>query len=582
MGEFQGDDAGSVVSARLRGRTRRLTHYSPTVPGETPQPQSYTPFDMPLEALVEHERLNIRSTDVDYDSTKTLWRSMETGQHLLRRLRLAGGRAAEAEALFQSPVGFQLPESTVEVLAELDAQTSRRLKLLSSKVPDGVALYAEVQPALLDHAAGGPLLVALLASLGLDTMDEALLSAVVAVLSSWATWYRSSILVPEDDFDALAPASSAEAQRARLRSAAWRPSRMEYQFSVAAADSGGTGEETVLVARDYWGGHLDWYSFDHASANLAGPGGATESAFVSSVYPVSVKYRGMPSPRFWELEDGDVNLGGTGTSPEDLTGMLLTEFALTYGDDWSVIPLKLPIGSLTWIDSLVVTDCFGVRTLIRPAKEAAPQGLFWRMFEASADGREDAAAMAKSFLFLPPSLPRVPSKEPIEKVLFLRDEGANMAWGVEERVEASGGGYVNRGEIWRRTPKVEPDDSGEPAADLRYLLNTTVPDYWFPLMPTKIPGGGGEIVFTLGKAPASDVYGVAVQPMPQGRILAGLEYGFLREEELPREGIEVLRAYQSARWVNGKTFVWIGRQKRVGKAEGSSGLRWDCVRVATS
>ena len=49
----------------------------------------------------------------------------------------------------------------------------------------------------------------------------------------------------------------------------------------------------------------------------------------------------------------------------------------------------------------------------------------------------------------------------------------------------------------------------------------------------------------------------------------------LEEEEVPREGVVVQRTFQYARWLDGRSFVWLGRRKRVGKGEGSSGLRFD-------
>ncbi len=67
----------------------------------------------------------------------------------------------------------------------------------------------------------------------------------------------------------------------------------------------------------------------------------------------------------------------------------------------------------------------------------------------------------------------------------------------------------------------------------------------------------------------------------RGRVLApesastpGLA---LYEEEVPREGVRVTRTYQLARWQDGATHLWIGRRKRIGRGEGSSGLAFDRV-----
>ena len=41
-----------------------------------------------------------------------------------------------------------------------------------------------------------------------------------------------------------------------------------------------------------------------------------------------------------------------------------------------------------------------------------------------------------------------------------------------------------------------------------------------------------------------------------------------------------MRHYQYARWIDGSTFLWLGRRKSTGRGEGSSGLRFDRVEDA--
>ena len=53
------------------------------------------------------------------------------------------------------------------------------------------------------------------------------------------------------------------------------------------------------------------------------------------------------------------------------------EFALVYGADWFFVPVPSPVGVLQTITTLVVTDTFGARTLIRPVEQLpvpAPPG----------------------------------------------------------------------------------------------------------------------------------------------------------------------------------------------------------------
>ena len=52
---------------------------------------------------------------------------------------------------------------------------------------------------------------------------------------------------------------------------------------------------------------------------------------------------------------------------------------------------------------------------------------------------------------------------------------------------------------------------------------------------------------------------------------------FIAEEEIPRAGRKVTRSFQRARWVDGTTWLWIGRAAPLGRGEGSSGLAFDTI-----
>jgi hypothetical protein len=108
-----------------------------------------------------------------------------------------------------------------------------------------------------------------------------------------------------------------------------------------------------------------------------------------------------------------------------------------------------------------------------------------------------------------------------------------------------------------------------------YRLATQPPDYWIPLLPVKHADGlrlkRGRILAADGSQQPVAAKGNILVPDPK----SGLE---LYEEEVPREGARVTRSYQLARWQDGSTHLWIGRRKRVGRGEGSSGLAFDRLR----
>ena len=68
---------------------------------------------------------------------------------------------------------------------------------------------------------------------------------------------------------------------------------------------------------------------------------------------------------------------------------------------------------------------------------------------------------------------------------------------------------------------------------------------------------------------------------PDVRSRLGAEEGvedpllWLEEASVPRSGVRVQLTNQRVRWVDGKTYVWLGRKVLTGRGEGKSGLRFD-------
>jgi hypothetical protein len=172
-----------------------------------------------------------------------------------------------------------------------------------------------------------------------------------------------------------------------------------------------------------------------------------------------------------------------------------------------------------------------------------------------ADGPPEGA------LLVAPALAASLQGRDVEEVLLLRDEAANLAWAVERAVEGADGRPFDQAQAAHEAVAAEP-----PAATngtLRYRLRTDPPPYWFPLLPQRSRVNDPSMTFKLGPG------------APRGRLLAPLATVALREDEVPREGARVTRAYQLARWIDGGTYLWLGRRKAVGRGEGSSGLRFD-------
>jgi hypothetical protein len=342
---------------------------------------------------------------------------------------------------------------------------------------------------------------------------------------------------------------------------AWDPERLEYRFRLAARLP---AARTALVADEYDGAGVEWYTFDRAGFDPSGGSGATAAPV--DVTPVAVSYPGMPRTRFWEFEDGHVNLDTLAAT--DAAHGVLVAFAHEYANDWFLVPLAVPPG-VTTITALAVTDTFGSTTEV-PAVATADAGRGpWRLWEMSSVDA-DPAPGAGMRLLVPPA-PEPLSGDPIEDVLLLRDELANLAWLVERTTRDRDGEPVDRYQRYLRLrPSTDStfDAGARPEERLRYRLGTAVPDYWYPLVSTT--GRDGRPMLGLATLPPGAT-GVGDDGV-RGRLVPHAAGTAIADEEAPREGVRLTRQDRMAAGV-----LWRARVKRPGLGEGSSGLRFDIV-----
>jgi hypothetical protein len=268
------------------------------------------------------------------------------------------------------------------------------------------------------------------------------------------------------------------------------------------------------------------------------------------------------------MEDASCDFGSIDAAPNDIGRLLLVEFATVYGNDWFVLPLKIPAGTLTILDLVTVTDVFGRTFVIDRAGKDDPA---WNMFSLATRG---APHPSQQGLLLPPTSGHVMESAPVESVFFLRDEMADLAWGVEARVQDALDKSVDRRAAWVTPGKTRPGTPDLPA----YRVETLVPDYWIPLAPEQLPD---QTSIHLRMVPMEVDNGGAPEAIePKGRLLRSSDSGgrlWLFEEEIPREGTRVDRLYRYARWQDGRTSMWTARRRFVGRGEGSSGLKFDVL-----
>jgi len=153
----------------------------------------------------------------------------------------------------------------------------------------------------------------------------------------------------------------------------------------------------------------------------------------------------------------------------------------------------------------------------------------------------------------------------------MRDEMANMAWGVEAIVPSQTGAGMSGGEASRHAIAEPPRVIKDEDVRIAYVAGTTVPKNWIPFIPVHAEGSVSEIRLQRAR--------MAGGAPPRGRLLREPKSPyFVEEEEIPRAGSYVERSWQRVRWIRGRTLIWVGRRKTAGRGEGWSNLVFDQIR----
>jgi hypothetical protein len=554
MGEFQAEDAGTPVQARVRATSAMLTRrYSGELPKPTGGPGStavaapaYDPTRTPLEVLVERRRMRA----ADASDVRMLTFAVEAGLHFLRMLELQSLSKSYRSAFLTR---LALQPLTQASSALVDDATSRYMQSMVGRAPDGRQL------ADLLRTTGAAQLV-LDTALNIETADR---QKVQQAATAWLAWYDSMYSEPTGPTDD-----------------AWNPPHLEYALSVGTRLSANAQDDMTFSATEI-DGPIDWSSFDvNTQASLTTTADQSFTSIVEATIPAPVNFPGVPAPRFWEMEDARIAYGLVPVGPTDLAHLVMIEYASSYGNDWFVVPLSLPVGSVTRVDSLVVTDTFGVRSLVRPIGDPAIPPAHFSLWQSAYKDPPffGAAKIVTNRFFLPPTLSRTMDSAPLEDVLFMRDEMANLAWAIERTVESPIEQPAQRYEAPDAVPSQSPSDVTN--TDLpRYLLSSYVPPNWIPLLPVQLqlPNTPGQILSRLK-------LGAVLQPdvkkkvhAATGEVLLPLANLLLYDEEVPREGARITRQRRLARWTDGSTWLWTSFRNQVGRGEGASALKFDQI-----
>lgn len=553
-GEFRGEDGGSPVFARTQVDTTSLTRYR----AGGSEPVAFD-ADLPLEAQTEWRQLQI-STGTDKIALDL---RLILGRRWLKQVAAVGPYAD----MFKSKYKFDPPDPTRRDSAAIcaHAEVWQSFAAVAGRAMDGGELYRYLVSDPAHRVYDG------IAAL---EQDKPALDAEAAKFVSWVRRQFSQL----GDSD----------------NPAWRQSRFEYQVACSAPTDNG---ERVYVADEYRGGSLDWHSFDvDSSAAFAGADAATDprTTIVRTLLPAPVTYAGMPHPRWWTMEDGRTNFGDIRPDTTDLAKLLFIEFGLVYSNDWFIVPFTVPAGSILSVRGVAVTTVFGERLWIERAGSAATDAWQrWSLF--TVDDRNNSPTAADTSLLMLPTAPKTQEGPLLEEALLIRDEMANMVWGVEKTIPAADGQgrsgatagretreyherLVNAGPAAAAPPRLEND------ARIRYELMSSVPEHWIPFIAVRASGSQRAAELQRASMPRV-IKGDPVRPFanvkPRTSLLRpGLDTAYhspflVPEEEAPRSGARLLLKFRRTRCADGRAHVWLGGQKLVGRGEGSGGLAFD-------
>jgi hypothetical protein len=336
----------------------------------------------------------------------------------------------------------------------------------------------------------------------------------------------------------------------------WDPAELVYTATFTAGAT-----ELELPRHD--GGRLDWYSVD-ASVPLAG--GTTRA---ETLLPNRMSYPGAPHPRWWQIEDHAVDIGGFPPDRGHFATMLLVELVVTHADDWFTFPVSARAGSVVTLGTVTVTDSFDETWTLSP-----PAG--WELFRVR--------GLASTSLLLWPTVATPLTGALLEDVLLAVDEDANALFAVELR--AAGRDLPTEGVApVPAAPGGEPEDASA-RRGYRFRPSAGARRYWHPYVLEQVDG---RRRFVQGRLANLDAVPPALFPEPVTEVLydrANLTPDPADQVEpvhqiepatVPRSGLRLQRQRVLARDVDANPVLWVQRRRLPLHDPPASTLRFDAL-----
>ena len=394
----------------------------------------------------------------------------------------------------------------------------------------------------------------------------------------------------------------------------WSNEKLGYEVTIKQGPRSYTAE-------DYDSGKLSWYSFDTDGVSL--PKKKDDTKMLSYI-PTPAKIPGAPASRLWEFEERSVNMGNCDNNFSSIAAAAIMQYITMFSNDWMIMPLESEMGTVLDVSGIVVKDSFGDRFYIdrnanqldeldrdatKKANNSSKEEYIytdrWNLFGSSYDNAYLNRNFATSTgLLFPPTVLRCEESKPLEEVQFLRDEMANMVWGIETTINNRCGGTMDGKSVSDKVFSIV-DEANEPSTDLQnddanvenkidekkaaeysLLIQNRVPLNWIPFIPEQLEKQCRDIALRRGRMPI--YYGDSYQTVaPSTGLLGGesLDYKrdengnvkamYINEEEVVGYGTKITKTAQRTRWFLGKSFNWIGNRQTISEYQANSGLMFD-------
>ena len=344
----------------------------------------------------------------------------------------------------------------------------------------------------------------------------------------------------------------------RVAADLWDPAELAYTASFSTGQ--GTGPELDIPRHD--GGDMDWYSV-RSDSNAALPAGAAVT-LSADVLPNHLRYPGAPQPRWWQIEDAKVDVGGFPPDRSHLATMLLIDLVVSHADDWFSFPVAGTAGTVLSLGSVRIRDSFDdVLDAVSPTD--------WTMF--------DVSGLPGSTLVLWPTVATPLAGQVLDDIVLGVDEDANLLWAIERRA-----GARELAPPPAQAVDPGPAPAGQLTADARkvyaYQPSSSVPAYWHPYEIHEIDGRRRFVQSrladlrtrppTLMPAPVSDLLADPAAPT------AGPVHQ-IEPATIPVTGLRLERRYVLGRASDGTPRLWRQRRRLPLLTPPVSGLRFDIL-----